>query len=404
MKRIILTLIGFGFILSLNAQAVNNLIDYETQITPIPFSKLTEVPNTLGTPTQILQMNAAGTALEFVDPVTAPFQTADNGTNLNGTILELGGALNKNTDIGVGTFNFTATSADGVIEAGQGNGVLDLMNGVGFISEQGADASFIGTGDHSGLGYPNTNQATIASGNFATGEFSNINTAKANLILNSQNTTNSAVVNLDPNATIPKSSIVLNDPTHQLGQVSLFDPAKQYSNIFWAVKSPFKDVSRIEASSLGSRQYWNYDPNVSDNFLQTTLNATGYFIEDSQAGNLFLIDPLGEAKFDKYPNTRDDAGSPINVLTTDAAGNVQSHAVSDIAVDKSADTFVELAGGETSITLNAAPSSSNDIIVYLNGQQLTFQGSTPDWTLVGTTLTFTSYVGVAGHFIEVFAR
>jgi len=47
----------------------------------------------------------------------------------------------------------------------------------------------------------------------------------------------------------------------------------------------------------------------------------------SKSGQLEL---LNEIKFNAYPNTRNDAGKPVNLLTTNSSGGVESHPVSDL--------------------------------------------------------------------------
>jgi len=42
------------------------------------------------------------------------------------------------------------------------------------------------------------------------------------------------------------------------------------------------------------------------------------------------LEILNDTKFNAYPNTRDDAGSPVNFLGTDASGSLRSHPVSDL--------------------------------------------------------------------------
>lgn len=66
-------------------------------------------------------------------------------------------------------------------------------------------------------------------------------------------------------------------------------------------------------------------------FLDSALSKTA--LVQAVAGDKIEVDAQ-TILFTDYPSTRDDAGTPCNVLSTDSSGNVQSHSIKDVATDR----------------------------------------------------------------------
>jgi len=95
-----------------------------------------------------------------------------------------------------------------------------------------------------------------------------------------------------------------------------------------------------------------------------------------------------EVQFFKYPNTRDDTGSPVNILNTDASGNMRSDPISSLGIAQyEVQTLTQssnFTSGSVTITLSQTPKSAKAVVVDYNGQKLLYN---TEWTLSGTTLT-----------------
>lgn len=71
---------------------------------------------TLGTPGQILKVNAGGTALEYADEAAADPYTFENGLTKDGSaVVRLGGDLTQNTTIGLQAFNLHFSQTTGKV-------------------------------------------------------------------------------------------------------------------------------------------------------------------------------------------------------------------------------------------------------------------------------------------------
>lgn len=95
-----------------------------------------------------------------------------------------------------------------------------------------------------------------------------------------------------------------------------------------------------------------------------------------------------EVQFFKYPNTRDDTGTPVNILNTDASGNMRSDPITALGIPQyEVQTLTQTANftaGSVTITLSQTPKSAKAVVVDYNGQKLLYNS---EWTLSGTTLT-----------------
>ena len=96
----------------------------------------------------------------------------------------------------------------------------------------------------------------------------------------------------------------------------------------------------------------------------------------SKSGSLEI---LNDTKFNAYPNTRDDSGTPVNILNTDASGNLRSDPVSNIAPIQSASNGVSKNG--TAVELgNAVGGTIGQLTspreIPLNSQSLLISGPT----------------------------
>jgi len=103
----------------------------------------------------------------------------------------------------------------------------------------------------------------------------------------------------------------------------------------------------------------------------------------SKSGQLEI---LNDTKLNAYPNTRNDAGSPVNVLTTSETGIMESHPVSDLfaaqnGLSKSSG-FVELGQAVGAIGNPAILNSNREI--PLNGYNVAFSGGSGK-VIVGNT-------------------
>lgn len=97
---------------------------------------------------------------------------------------------------------------------------------------------------------------------------------------------------------------------------------------------------------------------------------------------------LDEIQMHDYPNTRDDTGTPVNILNTDASGNVRSDPITALGIPQyEVQTLTQSANftaGSVTITLSQTPKSAKAVVVDYNGQKLLYNS---EWTLSGTTLT-----------------
>lgn len=99
---------------------------------------------------------------------------------------------------------------------------------------------------------------------------------------------------------------------------------------------------------------------------------------------------LDEIQMHDYPNTRDDSGAPVNILNTDASGNVRSDPISALGIAQYENqTFTQatnFSSGSVTLSLSQTPKATKAVTVDYNGQVLRFG---TEWTLSGTTVTIT---------------
>lgn len=110
------------------------------------------------------------------------------------------------------------------------------------------------------------------------------------------------------------------------GKVSITAAASEISYL-----NPSGILTRVALFPTAARMEY-FDP-VTPNVNDTEITLSAGLIE-------LLGDITSIVRLTAYPNTRNDTGVPVNVLSTDASGNLQSHPIS------------ELAGTETSLTAN----------------------------------------------------
>jgi hypothetical protein len=94
-----------------------------------------------------------------------------------------------------------------------------------------------------------------------------------------------------------------------------------------------------------------------------------------------------EVQFFKYPNTRDDTGAPVNLLNTDASGNMRSDPLTSIIANYEVQTLTQstnFTAGSVTITLSQTPKAAKAVSVDYNGQRLRYNSA---FTVSGTTVT-----------------
>lgn len=94
-----------------------------------------------------------------------------------------------------------------------------------------------------------------------------------------------------------------------------------------------------------------------------------------------------EVQFFKYPNTRDDTGAPVNLLNTDASGNMRSDPITSIVANYEVQTLTQssnFTAGTVTITLSQTPKAAKAVSVDYNGQRLLYNSA---FTVSGTTVT-----------------
>lgn len=117
----------------------------------------------------------------------------------------------------------------------------------------------------------------------------------------------------------------------------------------------------VYAQWNGTNYAWNWRL-LNDEFIleDGSVGGTGVYIavQDGWTSGTAILELQsdGNVVISDYPNTRDDAGNPVNVLTTSATGGVESHPIADLnnggAFDD-ADWYVEN-------TASTVPTSSTD--------------------------------------------
>ena len=116
-----------------------------------------------------------------------------------------------------------------------------------------------------------------------------------------------------------------------------------YGNGLFVAVSSTGTGNRVMTSTDGVT--WTSRTSAADNSWNDVAYGNGVFVATSQTGtgNRVMTSGIqdlntppnnnifqGDYTFAAYPNTRNDAGNPINVITTSAAGVIESHPVSEV--------------------------------------------------------------------------
>jgi len=116
-----------------------------------------------------------------------------------------------------------------------------------------------------------------------------------------------------------------------------------YGNGLFVAVSQSGTGNRVMTSTDGVT--WTSRTSAADNSWNDVAYGNGVFVATSQTGtgNRVMTSGIqdlntppnnnifqGDYTFAAYPNTRNDAGNPINVITTSAAGVIESHPVSEV--------------------------------------------------------------------------
>ena len=101
--------------------------------------------------------------------------------------------------------------------------------------------------------------------------------------------------------------------------------------------------------------------------INAGVNQAGITVDQStirmqtQGSNRFFIDSVGDIRMHQYPNTRDDGGAPVNVLSTDVTGYVQSRPIAS------------LLGGAWQLLGNAGTNAVVNFLGTTDAQDLAFR-------------------------------
>lgn len=285
-----------------------------------------------------------------------PVLAMGNGTNLNGTTGELGGSLDKNTDIGLGAFSYSLTSPYATYFHGN-NGFFDnavitkstgpnsstnigIMDFTAFDGDE--DRIFLGGFDFMG------NPTTRIFIDPTTGTINSNSTGRTSMassldffvqsdtlvsigadpdagILPGTHQGGLSINPLDPNT----PSIVMqlnNNQNYAVGYAAIDSPAEKFSNLFYGeldAGNTITDYARVQASDLGAQMYYRHNPSDAQ---ELAIGALGLNYSNTAAGDLLNVDLDGEITAPAYPETRDDTGAnPIrNVLYTGSSGELLS--------------------------------------------------------------------------------
>jgi hypothetical protein len=159
---------------------------------------------------------------------------------------------------------------------------------------------------------------------------------------------------------------------------------------------------RNAALSLFDRenQYWSIRQQAGSSLVDYIGGGTTQWLWTEAGGNatgagapfdnhMAIKATLDQIQFHKYPDSRDDAGTPVNLLNTDASGNLRSDPLSSI-IPAATNYEFEVANQTTNFSsglvflLANTPKSDRSVVVSYNGQRLRLN---TDYSVVGTTLT-----------------
>lgn len=183
----------------------------------------------------------------------------------------------------------------------------------------------------------------------------------------------------------PRAELLVNDSTAAAYTViqgfrnaglSLFDRENQY----WSIRQQ-AGSSLIDYLGGNSTQWL---------WTEAGGNATG---AGAPFDNHFAIKAsLDQIQAHKYPNTRDDAGDPVNIINTDASGNLRSDPLSTLIPAatsyriESETRTTNFASGDIILSLSQTPKSAQSVIVDYNGQRLLYG---VEYTVSGSLVTIT---------------
>lgn len=126
---------------------------------------------------------------------------------------------------------------------------------------------------------------------------------------------------------IVHSQVDLFNPT-RLTSINTFDDAPLLRFVPRARGAGAEELLNVNHAFIGQKQF------------STTVTDTAWFVGFQTAfaydvARSMLLYSDGDLRLGAYADTRDDASSPINFLSTDVNGYVQSHPIGDIINDKS---------------------------------------------------------------------
>lgn len=173
--------------------------------------------------------------------------------------------------------------------------------------------------------------------------------------------------------------------------------------------------SEISASPLYNWTF-NHD-DVGSFYLGNIFNGDPqtkpFFIEGACSDFALSILQTFQLRFADYPNTRDDAGVPVNMLSTGISGIVESHPITDLPFMDNWLLAASGTGGTESITDNetvtitgaginvATRSGSNVTVTGTEAQTFTVSDGTNSENLIDQICTFTGVGGIVVNYSTV---
>jgi hypothetical protein len=149
--------------------------------------------------------------------------------------------------------------------------------------------------------------------------------------------------------TLPDGTTDLTDAIAHTGRVKVGAGVGEPVTAFTVVNSgtlavaPAAGGGMVFSDSLTARLYLESQtaPTGARVMMLKTEGGLTAFSSVTDNGATFVRDLIlsmdhasGNLRFGFYPNTRNDAGTPVNILSTDVNGNVLSHPVSELGVSK----------------------------------------------------------------------
>lgn len=168
---------------------------------------------------------------------------------------------------------------------------------------------------------------------------------------------------------------------------------------------------RINVSTLASDVEFMTLRNSTDSLIIQKNNDVYQYFSNVNTSfvspNISLNAPT--VKFNSYANTRNDTGVPVNVLTTDASGNLLSHPVSELPAGTTytASNGVVLSGSDFQLDLAplaSATPASGDLIPFADISNSNIEKTATISNVIKTDGIFTSksipYAGTGGGLTE----